>query len=71
VIKGHTDSTHTQEYNAELSLRRALSVAEWLIEQGLDAKQLETKAYGESRPAADNKTEAGRALNRRVEILLQ
>jgi outer membrane protein OmpA-like peptidoglycan-associated protein len=71
VIKGHTDSTHTQEYNAELSLRRALSVAEWLIEQGLDAKQLETKAYGESSPVADNKTEAGRALNRRVEILLQ
>lgn len=71
VIKGHTDSTHTQEYNLELSLRRALSVAEWLIEQGLDANQLESKAYGESRPVADNGTEEGRALNRRVEILLQ
>jgi len=71
VIKGHTDSTHTQEYNAELSRRRALSVAEWLIQQGLDANQLETKAYGESRPVADNQTEAGRALNRRVEIVLQ
>jgi outer membrane protein OmpA-like peptidoglycan-associated protein len=71
VIKGHTDSTHTHEYNAELSRRRALSVAEWLIEQGLDANQLQTKAYGESLPVADNKTEAGRALNRRVEILLQ
>jgi outer membrane protein OmpA-like peptidoglycan-associated protein len=71
VIKGHTDSTYTQAYNAELSRRRALSVAEWLIEQGLDANHLETKAYGESRPVADNKTETGRALNRRVEILLQ
>ena len=70
VIKGHTDSTHTQEYNLELSLRRALSVAEWLIEQGWDANQLESKAYGESRPVADNATEEGRALNRRVEILL-
>jgi outer membrane protein OmpA-like peptidoglycan-associated protein len=71
VIKGHTDSTHTQEYNVELSRRRALAVAEWLIEQGLAANQLETKAYGESRPVADNKTEAGRALNRRVEIFLR
>jgi outer membrane protein OmpA-like peptidoglycan-associated protein len=71
VIKGHTDSTHTQKYNAELSRRRAQAVAEWLIEQGLDAKELETKTYGESRPVADNKTEAGRALNRRVEIVLQ
>ena len=71
VIEGHTDSTHTQEYNLELSRRRALAVAEWLIEQGLDANQVETRAYGESRPVADNKTEAGRALNRRVDILLQ
>jgi outer membrane protein OmpA-like peptidoglycan-associated protein len=71
VVNGHTDSTHSQEYNMELSLRRALSVAEWLIEQGLDGKQLESKPYGESRPVADNSTEEGRALNRRVEILLQ
>lgn len=71
VINGHTDSTHTKEYNVELSRRRALSVAEWLIEQGLDAKQLETRPHGESQPAADNATEKGRALNRRVEIVLQ
>ena len=71
VITGHTDSTYTREYNAELSRRRALSVAEWLMEQGLEASQVETESYGESRPVADNKTEAGRALNRRVEILLQ
>jgi OOP family OmpA-OmpF porin len=71
VINGHTDSTHTREYNVKLSRRRALSVAEWLIEQGLDAKQLETRPHGESQPAADNATEKGRALNRRVEIFLQ
>ena len=71
VIKGHTDSTHTQEYNIDLSRRRALSVTEWLIEQGLDANQLETEAYGESRPVANNSTEEGRALNRRVEISLK
>jgi OOP family OmpA-OmpF porin len=71
VIKGHTDSTHTQKYNLELSLRRAQAVAEWLIEQGLDGNQLESKSYGESRPVADNSTVEGRALNRRVEIFLQ
>jgi outer membrane protein OmpA-like peptidoglycan-associated protein len=71
VINGHTDSTHTKEYNMELSRRRALSVAEWLIEQGLDAKQLEIRPHGESQPVADNATEKGRALNRRVEIFLQ
>jgi hypothetical protein len=71
VIKGHTDSTHSQEYNLELSLRRAQAVAEWLIEQGLDGNQLETEPYGESRPVADNSTVEGRALNRRVEIFLQ
>jgi outer membrane protein OmpA-like peptidoglycan-associated protein len=71
VIKGHTDSTHTQKYNLELSLRRAQAVAEWLIEQGLDGNQLESKSYGESRPVADNSTVEGRTLNRRVEIFLQ
>ena len=71
IIRGHTDSTHTQEYNLELSLRRALSVVEWLVEHGADGNRMETKAFGESRPVANNKTEEGRALNRRVEILLQ
>ena len=71
VIKGHTDSTHSQEYNMELSLRRAQAVADWLIEQGLDANQVEIKPYGESQPVADNSTMEGRALNRRVEIFLQ
>ncbi|MCG6916594.1 MAG: OmpA family protein [Deltaproteobacteria bacterium] len=71
VIKGHTDSTHSQEYNLELSLRRAQAVAEWLIEQGLDGNQLKSEPYGESRPVADNSTVEGRALNRRVEIFLQ
>lgn len=71
IIEGHTDSTHTQEYNLELSLRRALAVSEWLIEHGVAASRLETEPYGESRPVADNSTEEGRALNRRVEMVLQ
>ncbi len=71
IIEGHADSTHTEDYNLELSLRRALAVVEWLIEHGVDPKRLEAKGYGESRPVADNSTLEGRALNRRVEMVLR
>ncbi len=71
IIEGHTDSTYTREYNLELSLRRAQAVAGWLIEHGVDASRLEAKGYGEFRPIADNNTEEGRALNRRVEMVLK
>jgi outer membrane protein OmpA-like peptidoglycan-associated protein len=71
IIEGHTDSTYTREYNLELSLRRAQAVAGWLIEHGVDASRLKAKGYGDFRPIADNKTEKGRALNRRAEITLQ
>jgi outer membrane protein OmpA-like peptidoglycan-associated protein len=71
IIEGHTDSTYTREYNLELSLRRAQAVAGWLIEHGVDASRLDAKGYGEFRPKADNNTEEGKALKRRVEISLQ
>ena len=71
IIEGHTDSTFTREYNLGLSLRRAQAVAGWLIENGVDGRRLKTRGYGESRPIADNDTEKGRALNRRVEIFLE
>ena len=71
IIEGHTDSTYTREHNLDLSLRRAQAVAGWLIEHGVDGSRLKTKGYGEFRPIADNNTEEGRALNRRVEITLQ
>lgn len=71
IIEGHTDSTYTREYNLELSLRRAQAVAGWLIEHGVDASRLKAKGYGDFRPIADNKTEKGRALNRRVEMVLK
>jgi outer membrane protein OmpA-like peptidoglycan-associated protein len=71
TVEGHTDSTHTKEYNLELSMRRALAVVDWLTKHGVHAQRLEAKGYGKSRPVGDNSTPEGRARNRRVEIRLQ
>lgn len=68
VIEGHTDSIGTEKYNQGLSERRANSVKKFLISRGIPATQLQTVGYGESKPIADNKTAAGRAMNRRVEF---
>ena len=67
-ISGHTDDTGTDEYNLELSSLRAESVYHYLVVKGIDQKKLTYKGYGESRPVADNVTEAGKALNRRTEV---
>ncbi|WP_422006238.1 OmpA family protein [Pyruvatibacter mobilis] len=67
-VMGHTDSTGSAEYNIDLSLRRASSVGQYLVSQGVDGRRLLVKGFGEERPIADNSTEAGRAANRRVEI---
>lgn len=68
-IAGHTDSVGTEEYNMGLGTRRANSVYDYLVQQGIDASRLRVKSYGESKPVADNKTKAGRAQNRRVELV--
>ena len=72
VVAGHTDSTGgSQSYNYELSKRRAESIAAYLVAEGkLNPTQVVAVGYGERSPVADNRTEAGRAKNRRVEILL-
>ncbi len=67
-IAGHTDWTGTEEYNTDLSHRRAWSVKEYLIKRGVAAERMTVKGYGEARPIADNHAEAGRAKNRRVEL---
>lgn len=67
-VDGHTDSLGAEEYNLNLSQHRADSVKSLLTQRGLQASRVETLAFGESMPIATNDTEAGRQLNRRVEI---
>lgn len=68
LVEGHTDSTGSESYNLDLSQRRADSVKNLIVMRGISSGRIETKAYGESLPIADNNTETGRAMNRRVEI---
>ncbi|WAN08388.1 OmpA family protein [Stutzerimonas balearica] len=68
VLEGHTDSVGTDAYNQRLSERRAQAVREVLVNQyGVAGSRVDSVGYGESRPVADNSTEEGRAINRRVE----
>lgn len=67
-VAGHTDSAGSDAYNLKLSSRRAQSVVDFLISQGIDRSRLTAVGYGESRPVADNSTAEGRASNRRVEF---
>jgi OOP family OmpA-OmpF porin len=71
AVEGHTDWIGTDAYNQGLSERRANSVMNYLVDHGVEASRLSTAGYGESRPIASNQTREGRALNRRVELLVQ
>jgi OOP family OmpA-OmpF porin len=68
-VEGHTDSIGSDAYNLKLSQRRAMAVRDYLVSQGIEATRITVVGFGESKPIADNKTEEGRAENRRVEIL--
>jgi len=68
AVEGYTDSIGTEAYNQGLSQRRAESVRNYLIGRKISSDRLEAKGYGESQPIADNSTEDGRAMNRRVEL---
>lgn len=67
-IGGYTDATGSDEYNQALSEKRAMSVVNYLINNGIAAERLKHKGYGNSSPVGDNITTEGRKLNRRTEV---
>ena len=71
IVSGHTDSTGSEDHNLTLSERRANSVKNALAGQGVSLSRITTIGYGQATPIADNKTEAGRQLNRRVVVTIK
>lgn len=72
TIEGHTDEIGSSEYNQDLSERRASSVKDILVKQhGIAANRIATEGYGERRPVASNKTDAGRQANRRASAVIK
>ena len=69
-IEGHTDADGSEASNQKLSEDRAAAVQNYFIENGVDASRLSSKGFGESMPMDSNKTRAGKANNRRVEVKL-
>lgn len=67
-VNGHTDSDGSDQYNEELSSRRANAVAQYLVSQQLDSQRFSVQGMGESQPIASNASASGKAQNRRVEI---
>lgn len=70
-VFGHTDSQGKDAYNQKLSEGRAAAVMEYLVSRGVAKDRLSSKGFGETQPIATNETAEGRALNRRVELLLR
>lgn len=68
LIEGHTDNTGTDQYNVELSKKRAYAVSDFLVLQGVAQKRFDIKWYGKDQPKYPNDTDANRQLNRRVEV---
>lgn len=68
-LEGYTDNVGKESYNEMLSLKRAESVKDYLVSEGIDASRIKTIGMGESNPIATNETEQGRAQNRRVDIM--
>lgn len=71
TIEGHTDNVGNADSNLSLSRKRAESVKNYLVSDGIDASRIAAQGYGQSRPIADNGTEEGKQKNRRVEAALE
>jgi outer membrane protein OmpA-like peptidoglycan-associated protein len=67
-LEGHTDNVGTATDNQKLSTARAYATVNYLVEKGVSGKRLLAKGFGATQPVADNKTEEGRAQNRRTEL---
>jgi outer membrane protein OmpA-like peptidoglycan-associated protein len=68
-VEGHTDNTGVRQRNKTLSEQRAKAVADAIVQQGVDRSRLTSVGWGQDKPIEDNGTEAGRAKNRRVELV--
>src|SRR3989344_5731674 len=70
LIEGYTDSVGSDSYNQDLSDRRAQAVHDALVQRGVDTSRITARGYGKAHPVADNASPEGRAMNRRVEIVI-
>jgi outer membrane protein OmpA-like peptidoglycan-associated protein len=70
-VEGHTDSVGSDDFNLDLSRRRASSVRDYLVDQGVASTYIVARGFGESQPKSSNDTASGRQLNRRVEISIK
>ncbi len=70
AVEGHTDSVGTDDYNQTLSERRAESVRDYFVQQGISSNGIEARGFGKTQPIASNDTPEGRQQNRRVELVL-
>jgi outer membrane protein OmpA-like peptidoglycan-associated protein len=70
LIEGFTDSTGSRQYNMELSDRRARAVRDTLVDMGVGTRRMQIQGFGPDHPVASNDSEAGRQLNRRVEVII-
>lgn len=70
LVEGHTDASGADDYNMTLSEKRAKSVADYIIQLGVDPSRITTKGYGETQPVASNETAEGKTQNRRVEMAI-
>ena len=70
-VEGHTDNVGAEDYNLKLSEKRARSVYDFLVHEGVVAERLDTKGYGMTQPVASNETAEGRQKNRRVDLVIR
>ena len=71
VLDGHTDTSGDDAFNEKLSKQRAESIKRYIQSKGIDSSRIVVGSFGESKPKFSNKTSGGRALNRRVEMLIK